>query len=155
MPELYYSKAVNEALDEELARDKNVILMGEDIGPYGGAFGVTKDKNTSVAVAQRLFPDVSLLRTEKCRKPDDGFAEALSKLDSLIMLPIYPARELPIEGVSSEMILDKVTVKDKVLVEKDQLMDTIKNKDIECLVTFGAGDIDRFVPKIEEYLKSR
>ncbi len=85
----------------------------------------------------------------------DGFAAALSKLDSLIMLPIYPARELPIEGVNSEMILDKVTIKDKVLVEKDALMDTIKNRDIDCLVTFGAGDIDRFVPKIEEYLKSR
>ena len=46
-------------------------------GTWKRAFGVTKDKNTSVAVAQRLFPDASLLRTEKCRKPDDGFAEAL------------------------------------------------------------------------------
>ena len=84
----------------------------------------------------------------------DGFADALSKLDSLIMLPIYPARELPIEGVNSEMILDKVTLKDKVLVEKDRLMDTIKSRKIDCLVTFGAGDIDRFVPQIEEYLKN-
>lgn len=84
----------------------------------------------------------------------DEFAQALSGLDSLIMLPIYPARELPIEGVNSQMILDKVTLKDKMLVEKDALMDTIKNKDIDCLVTFGAGDIDRFIPKIEEYLKT-
>ena len=83
----------------------------------------------------------------------DDFAAALSGLDSLIMLPIYPARELPIEGVNSEMILDKVTIKDKMLVEKADLMETIKNRKIDCLVTFGAGDIDRFIPKIEEYLK--
>lgn len=84
----------------------------------------------------------------------DGFAEALSGLDSLIMLPIYPARELPIEGVNSEMILDKVTLKDKVLVPKDRLMETIKSRKIDCLVSLGAGDIDRFVPQIEEYLKN-
>ncbi|MBP5504923.1 MAG: UDP-N-acetylmuramate--L-alanine ligase [Bacteroidales bacterium] len=84
----------------------------------------------------------------------DEFAAALSGLDSLIMLPIYPARELPIEGVNSEMILDKVTIKDKMLVEKAQLMDTIKSRKIDCLVTFGAGDVDRFVPQIEEYLKN-
>lgn len=84
----------------------------------------------------------------------DDFAKALSGLDSLIMLPIYPARELPIEGVDSQMILDKVTIKDKLLVEKDALMDTIKSREIDCLVTFGAGDIDRFIPKIEDYLKS-
>ena len=84
----------------------------------------------------------------------DEFAAALSGLDSLIMLPIYPARELPIEGVNSEMILGKVTIADKTLVEKAALMDTIKSRNIDCLVTFGAGDIDRFIPQIEEYLKN-
>lgn len=83
----------------------------------------------------------------------DEFAEALSGLDSLIMLPIYPARELPIEGVNSEMIFDKVTITDKVLVEKDKLMDTVKNREIDVLGTFGAGDVDRFIPIIEEYVK--
>ena len=83
----------------------------------------------------------------------DEFAKALSGLDSLIMLPIYPARELPIEGVNSEMILDKVTIADKVLVSKDRLMETILGRKIDCLVTFGAGDIDRFVPQIEAALK--
>lgn len=84
----------------------------------------------------------------------DEFAAALSKLDTLIMLPIYPARELPIEGVSSEMILDKVTIPDKCLVPKDKLMETILSRDTDCLITFGAGDIDRFVPQIEEALKN-
>ncbi len=82
----------------------------------------------------------------------DGFAEALSGLDSLIMLPIYPAREEPIEGVNSEMILDKVTIADKVIVPKDKLMDTVASRDVDVLVTFGAGDIDRFVKPLEEYM---
>ncbi|MCF0172668.1 MAG: UDP-N-acetylmuramate--L-alanine ligase, partial [Bacteroidales bacterium] len=84
----------------------------------------------------------------------DEFAKALSGLDSLIMLPIYPARELPIEGVCSEMILDKVTLADKCLVEKDALLQTLKERELECLVTFGAGDIDRFIEPIEQYLKN-
>lgn len=83
----------------------------------------------------------------------DDFAEALSGLDELILLPIYPARELPIEGVNSQLILDRVTIKNKVLVEKQDLMECIKSRKIDCLVTFGAGDIDRFITPIEEYLK--
>ena len=85
----------------------------------------------------------------------DEFAAALSNLDELIMLPIYPARELPIEGVNAEMILDKVTIPNKMLVQKEQLLETIASRDIDCLVTFGAGDVDRFVKPIEELLKNR
>ena len=84
----------------------------------------------------------------------DEFAEALSHLDSLIMLPIYPARELPIPGVCSEMILDKVTLADKTLVPKERLMETLAARKLDCLITFGAGDIDRFIEPIEEYLRS-
>ncbi len=83
----------------------------------------------------------------------DDFAEALSGLDALIMLPIYPARELPIPGVCSEMILDKVTLKDKQLVPKDQLMETLAKRKLDCLITFGAGDIDRFIEPIENWLR--
>lgn len=85
----------------------------------------------------------------------DDFAEALSGLDELIMLPIYPARELPIEGVNSEMILDKVTIENKCIVDKADLMKAISERDIDCLVTFGAGDIDRFIAPIEDYLKTK
>lgn len=83
----------------------------------------------------------------------DDFAEALSGLDALIMLPIYPARELPIPGVCSEMILDKVTLTDKQLVPKDRLMETLAQRKIDCLITFGAGDIDRFIEPIENWLR--
>ena len=84
----------------------------------------------------------------------DEFAEALSGLDSLVMLPIYPARELPIPGVCSEMILDKVTLKDKQLVPKDRLMETLAQRKLDCLITFGAGDIDRFIEPIENWLRT-
>ena len=84
----------------------------------------------------------------------DDFAAALSGLDSLIMLPIYPAREEPIEGVNSEMILDKVTIADKMIVSKDELMKTVASKDVDVLVTFGAGDIDRFIKPFEEYMSN-
>ena len=83
----------------------------------------------------------------------DDFAEALSGLDALIMLPIYPARELPIPGVCSEMILDKVTLTDKQLVPKERLMETLAQRKIDCLITFGAGDIDRFIEPIENWLR--
>lgn len=83
----------------------------------------------------------------------DDFAEALSGLDSLILLHIYPARELPIEGVTSEIIFDKVTIQDKKLIDKSQLMDELKSRKPDCLVTFGAGDIDRFIDPIEKWLK--
>ena len=70
------------------------------------------------------------------------------------MLPIYPAREEPIEGVCSEMILDKVTIADKTIVPKEKLMETVASRDVDVLVTFGAGDIDRFVKPFEEYMSN-
>jgi len=74
------------------------------------------------------------------------FAEELSKADELILLPIYPARELPMEGVSSDLILQLVTLEKKAIVEKDKLLATIKEgAKGRVILTIGAGDIDRFV----------
>ena len=85
----------------------------------------------------------------------DDFAKSLSLLDSLILLDIYPARELPIEGVTSGIIFDKVSIADKQLINKSELLNVLKNKDIDILVTLGAGDIDRFVQPITEMLKEK
>ena len=85
----------------------------------------------------------------------DDFADALSGLDSLILLPIYPAREEPIPGVTSQIIFDRVTIADKVLIEKEALMDVLQARKLDCLVTFGAGNIDRFIEPIEQMLRSR
>jgi UDP-N-acetylmuramate--alanine ligase len=117
----------------------------------------------------------SLFRQRKCtilfqphlytrtRDLSDGFAEVLGLADEIILLPIYPARELPIEGVSSEMILNKIKTDYKRVMTKEQLMAWIKddfsktiNKDFgEVLITAGAGDIDAMVGPIKEILETR
>ena len=83
------------------------------------------------------------------------FAEALSAVDKLILLPIYPAREEPIPGVTSDIILNDVTAPEKVLVEKEELMGYLENEAVDVLVTFGAGNIDRFIGPITNLLEKR
>ena len=83
------------------------------------------------------------------------FAEALSALDKLILLPIYPAREEPIPGVTSEIILDGVTAPEKVLIPKEELMDYLAQEPVDVLATFGAGNIDRFIEPIAQMLRNR
>lgn len=80
------------------------------------------------------------------------FSVALSLADKVIMLPIYPARELPIEGVDSELIMSKITC-ETVLVPKDNLLEYLKNEKIDVLATFGAGDIDAFCEPIAELVR--
>jgi UDP-N-acetylmuramate--alanine ligase len=80
------------------------------------------------------------------------FGTALSALDELVLLDIYPARERPIEGVSSTIILDKVKHDNKILCEKQEVLEIVRNKEIEVLLTMGAGDIDRLVEPIKNYL---
>lgn len=83
------------------------------------------------------------------------FAESLSALDELILLPIYPARELPIEGVCSEMILEKVTIPNKKIVEKGELLEEIDSRDVDILITLGAGDISTFIDPITELINKK
>ncbi len=84
-----------------------------------------------------------------------GFAQSLSLADQLFLLDIYPARELPIPGVSAEMLLNNITCADAQLCTKENLMDLVQNNEFEVLVTIGAGDIDRFVPQIKEVLSAQ
>ena len=83
------------------------------------------------------------------------FAKNLSLADELVLLDIYPARELPIEGVTSSIIFDNITSKEKTLCKKQELLDVLTNKDFDVLVTFGAGDIDLFVEPIKKMLNKR
>jgi UDP-N-acetylmuramate--alanine ligase len=83
------------------------------------------------------------------------FAAALSQVDKLILLDIYPAREEPIPGVTSEMIFKDVTAPEKVLLKKEELMDYLSDEPLDVLVTFGAGNIDRYIEPITQLLKSR
>ena len=82
----------------------------------------------------------------------DGFAGSLDLLDECILLDIYPARELPIEGVSSKMLLEKMHIQNKMLLQKNELVKDIKDRELEVLLTLGAGDIDQFVEPIKKAL---
>lgn len=81
-----------------------------------------------------------------------GFSRSLSLADELIMLDIYPARELPIDGITANSILENVTLDKKLIVAKEDLVDTIKEWKPEVVVTIGAGDIDQFVLPIKTAL---
>jgi UDP-N-acetylmuramate--alanine ligase len=83
----------------------------------------------------------------------DGFAEQLSRVDELILLEIYPARELPIEGVTSTILAQKITCKNKVVVAKQDALQALQNRTFEVLLTIGAGDIDTLVMPIKNRLE--
>ena len=120
-----------------------------------------KELATAISSMRDIFPGRRLTAIfqphlyTRTRDFAEGFAEALSKVDKLILLDIYPAREEPIPGVTSEIIYDKVTAPEKVLLKKEELMGYLKKEPVDVLVTFGAGNIDRFIEPIEDVLKKR
>ena len=113
-----------------------------------GAKSLFNDKKCIVIFQPHLYA--------RTRDLADGFAEVLDMADEVILLPIYPARELPIAGVSSQMILDKMKNKNKRVFDKEELKSWIRKdfkKQGKVLVTAGAGDIDLLVEPIKEILK--
>ncbi len=83
----------------------------------------------------------------------DAFAESLSQMDEVILLDIYPAREKPIEGITSDALLEHITIKDKQLLTKNEAVHCIANQNTDVLLTLGAGDIDQLVEPIKTKLK--
>ena len=120
-----------------------------------------KEISSAISSMRNIFPGRKLTAVfqphlyTRTRDFAPEFAESLSMADKLILLDIYPAREEPIEGVTSEIIFDKVTLEDKVLITREQLMDYLQKEPVDILVTFGAGNIDRFISPITEMLKKR
>lgn len=115
----------------------------------------------SITSVKALYPDrkvTGVFQPHLYSRTKDfalDFARSLSLLDELILLDIYPAREKPIEGVTSEIIFNKVTCP-KTICSKDQLLDLITSKnDIEVLLTVGAGDIDQLLIPIKEILERK
>ncbi|MFN8288012.1 MAG: UDP-N-acetylmuramate--L-alanine ligase [Chitinophagales bacterium] len=84
----------------------------------------------------------------------DGFAKALSIVDEVILLDIYPARELPMEGVTSALIYDQLSCRKKSLIKKEELLDALKQRnDLDVVLTIGAGDIDKYLEGIKALLQ--
>ena len=90
----------------------------------------------------------------RTRDHAEGFAKILDELDEVILLPIYPAREMPLEGVTSELILTKMKCKNKSMLNKGDIPGKLDIGNLDVLITIGAGDIDTLVAPIEERLKT-
>ena len=119
---------------------------------------------TSIDSIRKLFPERKLIGVfqphlyTRTRDFADGFASVLSTLDEVVLLPIYPAREEPIEGVNSEMLMSLITNPHKTIVQKPELTEFLQKRVNDAnepvvILTVGAGDIDRLVPEITEKLK--
>ena len=116
----------------------------------------------SVSSLRMLYPDKKLTAIfqphlyTRTRDFYKDFADSLSLLDEVILLDIYPARELPIEGVTSKLIYDNLRPGiEKTMCHKEDLIELLKTKKIEVLITLGAGDVDNYVTPIYELLKDR
>lgn len=115
----------------------------------------------SIRSVRKLFPGKDLtvifqphLYT-RTRDFAPDFADALSECDHLVMPEIYPARELPIPGISSHTILDAVKGPQKTYCERKDLLNLIKNSNFDVLMTLGAADIDRLLPEISHILEEK
>ncbi|MEL6863250.1 MAG: UDP-N-acetylmuramate--L-alanine ligase [Bacteroidota bacterium] len=112
----------------------------------------------AIQAARSLFPKRKITAIfqphlySRTRDFVDGFAQSLDAVDELLLLDIYPARELPIEGVHANLILDRMKNPNRQLVEKSQLLAVVQAQSPEVLLTLGAGDIDRFVKPLKELL---
>lgn len=106
-----------------------------------------EELRAAIRAARSLYPDRKITGVfqphlySRTRDFVDGFASALDELDEVLLMDIYPARELPIDGVSSNIIFEKMKCKNKELVSKHNLIENLKDKKIEVLMTLGAGDI--------------
>ncbi len=115
----------------------------------------------AVQAARELFPGRRITGIfqphlySRTRDFQDGFATELDKLDDIILMDIYPARELPMPGVTSDIIFQKMKNPNKVLVTKATLLNELKTRQLDVVMTIGAGDIDTFVNPIKQMLKSR
>jgi UDP-N-acetylmuramate--alanine ligase len=117
-----------------------------------------KELAAAIGSARELYPDKKITVIfqphlfSRTRDFADAFAESLGLADFVILLPIYPARELPISGVDSQMLLNKIKNTPGILVQKSELLEELSRKPIEVLMTLGAGDIDQFVEPIKRLL---
>jgi len=119
-----------------------------------------EELKAAITAAKQLYPDKKVTGIfqphlfTRTRDFADGFAESLDLLDVCLLLEIYPAREQPIEGINSQMLLNKMTSKHKHLVKKENVLDFLKTHHSEVVMTLGAGDIDSLISPIEAYLKT-
>ena len=109
----------------------------------------------SIRSVRALYPGRKPHLYSRTRDFAPQFAEALSMADQVILLDIYPAREQPIPGVTSQIIFDKITCREKELCLREKLLERIKECNFDVLLTMGAGDIDRLLPQIASIVEAK
>ena len=143
-------KGVKRRFEQVLKTDKYVYI--DDYAHH------PEELKACITAVKSLYPDKKLTTIfqphlfSRTRDFADGFAEALSMSDVLWMLDIYPARELPIEGVNAELILRKTTLTDRHLFTKNEVLAQVRASMPELLLTVGAGDIDTLVEPLKNIL---
>lgn len=119
-----------------------------------------RELDAVIGSVRQLFPDKKITGIfqphlySRTRDFGDDFAQSLSKLDQLLLLDIYPARELPIEGITSQWLYEKIDMEAKVTCSKENLLHKIKGLNIEVLLTLGAGDIGQFVAPVTQLFEN-
>ncbi len=117
-----------------------------------------EELNALISGVRSLYPNEKMVLIfqphlySRTQDQANGFMEVLDKADEVILLPIYPARELPIEGVTSEMLLNGMKISNKKVLSKEQLMDWAKQTNDKLIVMAGAGDIDVCITNIQNIL---
>ena len=117
-----------------------------------------RELSAAITSVKRMFPERKLTAIfqphlyTRTRDLYEEFAQALSLADQVVLLPIYPARELPIEGVCSQIIADRVTVK-CTIVEREQIAQWLTESDTDVVVSFGAGNIDAYCQAMAEVIE--
>lgn len=146
-------KGVKRRFDIKINRDDFVFI--DDYAHH------PEELKSTIKAAKELFPDKKISGIfqphlySRTRDFADDFARSLELLDEIILLDIYPAREKPIYGVDSKMLLEKINSGNKILCKKYDLIAELKKRKIEVLLTLGAGDIDKLVQTIkDEYEKN-
>lgn len=141
-----------------IRRRFDIRLKNKDIVYIDDYAHHPKEIEATIESIRYLYPDKRLVGIfqphlySRTQDLADQFAEVLDQLDETILIPIYPAREKPIPGVSSGLILRKMKTMSKYLCSKEQVFDLIEALCPDIVVTMGAGDIDRLVPEIEKRL---
>ncbi len=155
----------NEAIKKSLASFKGVkrrfetIVKNEKVIYIDDYAHHPEELKATISSAKELFAGKKITGIfqphlfSRTRDFADEFAASLDLLDEIILLDIYPARELPMEGVTSDLLLQKIKNPDKKILSKERCIEFIKNNKPQVLVTMGAGDIDKMVPQIELLLK--
>lgn len=156
-----------ESIIEQLPQFEGIVRRFEIDAFENGVFLVSdyahhpEELNSAIQAAREFFPGKKLTGVfqphlySRTKDFADEFAAALDKLDRPILVELYPAREEPIEGIHSTYILNKMKNPNKVETTKQELINDIREQDLEILMILGAGDLDRLIPTIKETINKK